>query len=73
METENIGPEYSPKSAALKLIERMPDDTSLEDIMYHLYFRQRIDRGMDELDRGLSISHDDVKGNLKDWLLSSGQ
>jgi len=27
------------KQTALKIISRMPDDASLEDIMYELYFR----------------------------------
>ena len=27
------------KQVALKIIEDMPDDASLEDVMYELYFR----------------------------------
>ena len=62
----------TPKQAALKVIELMPADASLEDIMYELYFRQRVDRGLQEFDEGLTISHEEVKRNLVKWLRSSG-
>jgi predicted transcriptional regulator len=45
----------------------------MEDIMYELYFRQRIDRGLEDLDQGQVISHKEVRGNLAVWLKSSGR
>jgi len=63
----------SPKQAALKMIEQMSSDASLEDIMYELYFRQRVDRGLQELDDGKTISHQEVKQGIAKWLQSSGQ
>ena len=61
------------KQAALRMIERMPDDVSLESIMYELYFRQRVDRGLRELDEGKTISHEEVKRSLVKWLQSAGR
>jgi predicted transcriptional regulator len=61
------------KQAALEMIQRMPDDTSLEDIMYELYFRARVDRGLRELDEGRSVSHEEVKRGLVKWLQSAGR
>jgi predicted transcriptional regulator len=55
------------------MIEQMPADASLDDIIYELYFRQRVDRGLQELDAGKTISHEEVKQNLITWLRSSGQ
>ena len=63
----------NPKTVALRIIESMPDDASLEDIMYGLFFRQRIDRGLEELSQELTVSHDDVKRSLAQWLQSVGQ
>lgn len=63
----------STKRTALRVIERMPDDASLEDIMYELYFRQRIDRGLRELDEGKTVSHEEVKRGLVKWLQSAGR
>ena len=63
----------SSKQAALRIIELMPDDVSLEDIMYELYFRQRIDHGLEELDLDKTVSHEEVKRSLGKWLQSAGQ
>jgi predicted transcriptional regulator len=60
------------KRVALSIIERMPEDASLEEIMYELYFRQRVDRGLRELDEGKTVPHDDVKRDLAEWRRSAG-
>ena len=64
--------DVSAKHIALKLIEAMPDSVPLEDIMYELYFRQRVDRGLDELEQGRVVSHEQIKESLAAWLQSSG-
>ena len=60
----------NPKTTVLRIIESMSDDASLEDIMYELFFRQRIDLGLEELRQGLTVSQDDVKRSLAQWLQS---
>ncbi len=60
----------NPKTTALRIIESMSDDGSLEDIMYELFFRQRIDLGLEEQRQGLTVSQDDVKRSLAQWLQS---
>lgn len=61
------------KHAALQIIQRMPDDATLEEIMYQLYFRQRVGRGLQELEEGKTISHAELKRSLVRWLQSAGQ
>lgn len=61
------------KQAVLRMIERMPDKASVEDIMYELYFRQRVDRGLSELKAGKTIPHREVKRRLAKWLQSDGR
>ncbi len=63
----------NPKTTALRMIESMSDDASLEDIMYELFFRQRIDLGLEELRQGLTVSQDDVNRSLAQWHQSVGQ
>lgn len=63
----------SSKDAARRIIEQMPDDASLEDIMYQLYFRATIDRGLEELRTGKTVSHEEVKRSLAKWLQSIGR
>jgi predicted transcriptional regulator len=63
----------STKVEALKLIEQMPDDVSLEDILYELYFRGRVERGLDQARRGETVSHEEVLKSVAPWLQSAGQ
>jgi hypothetical protein len=65
--------EINHKQVALRIIESMPDDASLEDIMYELYFRQRVDRGLAELEEGKTVTHESIKRSLATWLQSSGR
>ncbi len=58
----------TPKQAAMEIIRDLPDDASPEDIIAELYFRQEIQSGLDQLDRGQGISHDEVKKRLAKWL-----
>ena len=61
------------KQTALRMIKHLPNDASLEDIMYELYFRQRVDRGLRELTRNKTVSHEDVERSLAKWLRSAGR
>ncbi len=58
----------STKQDALRLIEKLPEDASLDDIIYEIYFRQRVDRGLRELDAGETIPHEDVERSVSEWL-----
>ena len=50
------------------MIERLPDDTSVEDIMAELYFRQKVDEGLRQLDAGEGIEHEEARRKLAKWL-----
>ncbi|HLE36311.1 MAG TPA: hypothetical protein VI699_04120 [Candidatus Acidoferrales bacterium] len=63
----------STKQVALRIIQQMPEDASLEEVMYELYFRQRVDRGLREFDAGKTVSHQAVKRSLVKWLQSAGR
>ena len=63
----------SAKRIALEVIQRMPEGATLEQIMYELYFRQRVDRGLRELAAGKTVSHESVKKSLSRWLRPAGQ
>ena len=56
------------KEAVLEMIRRMPDDASVADIMAELYFRQKVDEGLRQLDSGQGIPHEDAKARLAKWL-----
>jgi predicted transcriptional regulator len=56
------------KQSVIEMIERLPDDTSVEDIMAELYFRQKVDEGLQQLDAGEGIEHDEARRRLSKWL-----
>ena len=55
------------KRAVIEMIERLPEDASVEDIMAELYFRQKVDDGLRQLDAGLGIDHEEAKRRLGKW------
>jgi len=56
------------KDAVIEMIRRLPDDATVADIMAELYFRQKVDEGLRQLDAGEVISHDEAKGQFGRWL-----
>jgi len=56
------------KQAVLEMIERLPEDISVEDIMAELYLRQKVDEGLRQLDAGEGIEHEEAIQRLKKWL-----
>ena len=63
----------SHKEAAIRAIQGLPDDASTEDIMYAMYVRANIERGLRDLEAGNTVSHEDVMREIDEWLRSAGQ
>ena len=61
------------KSKAISLIQSLPDDCTLEDIQYHLYMREKVERGLKAIDEGKTVTQEQAEANVKGWLKSSGQ
>lgn len=58
----------SAKKEVEKLLHRLPDDSTLSDIQYHLYVLEKIKRGRAAIKAGRSYSNDDAKLRLSRWL-----
>jgi predicted transcriptional regulator len=56
------------KDEVRKLLDRLPDEASLEDIQYEVYVLDDIRRGTEEIDRGDVVEHEEVKRRLTKWL-----
>ena len=46
----------------------MPEKTDIDDIMEELYFRKKVEVGIEELNKGKGVSHKEAKKHLKKWL-----
>jgi len=56
------------KHDARKILDGLPEEASLEDIQYHLYVLQRIERGREDVAAGRIVSQDEVEQRLAKWL-----
>ena len=56
------------KELVLDAIRELPNDCSLEEISKRVEFLAGIQKGIDQLDRGESIPHDEIKKQLASWL-----
>lgn len=41
------------------ILDQLPNDATLEDIQYHIYVRQKIDHGLDEIAAGNTLSEEE--------------
>ncbi len=57
-----------PKDQVRKLLDELGDNVSLEEIQYHIYVRQKLQRGREEVDKGMSISQTAVEERMSRWL-----
>ncbi|MCC6544201.1 MAG: hypothetical protein IT392_06815 [Nitrospirae bacterium] len=56
------------KQEVTGLLKRLPEDCSLEDIQYHLYVLQKIERGMKDVAEGRVYTQAEVEKKMSKWL-----
>ena len=58
------------KDKVRALLDRLPDDCTLDDVQYHLYVVQAVAKGQADEDAGRTIPHELVDAELRrKWLL----
>ncbi|THF76250.1 hypothetical protein [Cohnella fermenti] len=58
----------SVKDEVIKLIQDLPENATVEDILYKLYARAKIEEGINELDAGKGVPHTEALEHIKKWL-----
>ena len=62
------------KEAVRALLDRLPDDCSMDDVLYHLYVLRAIERGQADVAAGRTVPHEQVEEEFrKKWLLGAGE
>ena len=56
------------KEEIISLLNKLPDDITLDDVMYHLYVKQKILRGLEASKQGKTFTHEQVKEMAQKWL-----
>jgi len=58
----------SAKEEVRRILEVIPDTASFEDIQYHIYVREKIERGLDDVKNGKLLSQDEVEQRMRQWI-----
>lgn len=58
---------HTAKQEALAAIQRLPDTTDMEEIMYRLYVLENIRRGQQDAEQGKSVPIEQVLNDIQAW------
>jgi predicted transcriptional regulator len=62
------------KETVRALLDRLPDDCTLNDVLYQLYVVQAVGEGVADAEANRVIPHEQVAADLRrKWLLGSAQ
>lgn len=58
----------SPKQEVIEMLKNIPEHSTLEDIQYHLYVKQKILKGLNAARKGQVVSHEEAIRRARKWL-----
>ncbi len=56
------------KKEVQELLNRLPDDCTLEEVQYHLYVVQKIEQGLKDIEDGRVYTQEEVEKKMSKWL-----
>jgi predicted transcriptional regulator len=56
------------KEEVQKMLEQIPDDSSFEDIQYHIYVREKIEHGLKDIEEGRILDQEEIERRMSKWL-----
>jgi predicted transcriptional regulator len=56
------------KQEVRSLLDQIPDDATFEDIQYHIYVREKIERGLKDVEVGRVVSEEEMERRMQKWL-----
>jgi predicted transcriptional regulator len=61
------------KAEALELIKQLPDDVTTSGIMEELFFKQQVEKGLEDVAQGRILTHQELKERIARWRKSTGR
>ena len=58
----------SPNEDVRQLLDTLPENASFEEIQYHIFVRQKIERGLLDVAQGKTISQIEMEARMARWL-----
>lgn len=55
------------KQNVISLFKKLPEDATIDDMMYRLYVIEKIRKGQEAVMDGKTISVEDLKKEMKSW------
>jgi len=55
------------KQEALNTIDRLPEDTDMDEIMYQLYVLDKIRKGQEAVEQGRTATSEELKREIDAW------
>jgi hypothetical protein len=59
----------SAKENVASLLNKLPEDCTLEDVQYHLYVVEKIQNGITRAETEGTISHHDIEEKFSKWTI----
>lgn len=56
------------KERIKEFIDKMPENSTFEDIQYSIYVQSKIQKGLDAANNGDVLSQEDVEKRIEKWL-----
>ena len=56
------------KEEIRKMLDQLPDDVTFEDVQYHIYVRQKLERGLKDMQEGRVIDQEEMERRMSRWL-----
>ena len=56
------------KTQILSVLENLPEELTLEELIYRLEFIEKVEKGLEDSDNGRTYSSEEAKVRLGKWL-----
>ncbi len=56
------------KQEVIDMIKELPEGVDYDDIMAEIYFKQKVDKSLKQIDEGKVIPHEEVKKRMSRWI-----
>lgn len=56
------------KNQLLDIIEKMPEEISVDELIAEIHFNEKLEKGLSQIDEGKTISHAEARQRLSKWL-----
>lgn len=58
------------KQQVIQMIQSLPEEVTIDDIMAELYFKIQVDSGLKELEEGKGMHQEEIEKRMSKWLTS---